>query len=76
MPDYRAEFYDFEDWIYLDAANHGPLPRASVKSAQEALELKKFPHRLTNDFYFDLKETNLTITDIIGNRSIKTQAGE
>ena len=56
MPDYRAAFYDFEDWIYLDAANHGPMPRASVKAAQEALELKKFPHRLTNDFYFDLPD--------------------
>jgi selenocysteine lyase/cysteine desulfurase len=56
MPDYRAEFYDFEDWVYLDAASQGPMPRASVKAVQEALELKKFPQRLTNDFYFDLPD--------------------
>ncbi len=56
MPDYRAEFHDFEDWIYLDAANQGPMPRASVKAVQEALDLKKFPQRLTNDFYFDLPD--------------------
>jgi len=67
MADYRAEFYDFEDWIYLDAANQGPMPRASVKAVQEALELKKFPQRLTNDFYFDFPdEVRRLLAELIG----------
>ncbi len=69
MADYRAEFYDFEDWIYLDAANQGPMPRAAVKAVQEALDLKKFPHRLTNDFYFDLPDAvRRLLAQLIGSK--------
>ncbi len=38
--------------------------------------LQKFVNFNTNDYYFRLKETNLTITDIISKSRIKTPAGE
>jgi selenocysteine lyase/cysteine desulfurase len=52
--DYRSEFADFEDAAYLNVANQGPLPLASVRAAQAALEAKKLPHRISDSLYFEL----------------------
>jgi selenocysteine lyase/cysteine desulfurase len=54
--DYRAEFADFEDVAYLNIANQGPLPLASVRAAHTALESKKLPHRISDSMYFDLPD--------------------
>jgi len=54
--DYRPEFADFEDVAYLNVANQGPLPLASVRAAQAALEAKKLPHRISDSLYFELPD--------------------
>jgi cysteine desulfurase / selenocysteine lyase len=54
--DWRSEFFEFEDVAYLNAAAQGPLPRAAVRAAQQALEWKKLPHRLPEDAYFGLPD--------------------
>jgi len=54
--DWRAEFFDFEDATYLDAAGQGPLPLASARALQAALEWKKFPHQLPDGLYFELPD--------------------
>lgn len=54
--DYRAEFFEFEGVTYLDVAGQGPLPRASARAAQAAVEWKKFPHQLPDGLYFDLPD--------------------
>lgn len=54
--DYRREFADFEGVAYLNAANQGPLPLASARAAQAAIEWKKLPHQLPEGIYFDLPD--------------------
>jgi len=54
--DYRPEFADFEDVAYLNVANQGPLPLASARAAQAAIELKKLPYRIEDSLYFDLPD--------------------
>jgi len=53
---YRAEFADFEGATYLNTAGQGPLPLASARAAQAALEWKKLPHRMPEKVYFDLPD--------------------
>jgi selenocysteine lyase/cysteine desulfurase len=67
--DWREEFWDFEDRIYLDCANHGPFPRATIRAVEEALALKKCPERITNEFYVELPEqTRTALAQLIGAR--------
>jgi selenocysteine lyase/cysteine desulfurase len=54
--DWRAEFFELDDVVYLNAAGQGPLPRVAIRAAQAALEWKKLPHRLPDDSYFGLPD--------------------
>ena len=54
--DYREEFADFEGVTYLDAAGEGPLPLASARAAQKAIEWKKLPHLIPDAEYFGLPD--------------------
>ncbi|MFQ5927934.1 MAG: aminotransferase class V-fold PLP-dependent enzyme, partial [Terriglobia bacterium] len=65
--DWREEFWDFENRIYLDCANQGPFPKATLRAVQQALELKKYPERLTHEYYFELPaQTRTTLARLIG----------
>ena len=54
MNDWRAEWFAMEEAVYLDAAGQGPLPRAAIRAAQQALEWKKFPHRMPQGIHTEL----------------------
>ena len=54
--DYRKEFAEFDDAIYLNTATQGPMPIASANAAKQALEMKKLPHRIADNVYFDLPD--------------------
>lgn len=54
--DHRREFADFEGVAYLNVANQGPLPLASARAAQAALESKKLPYQIPDNLYFDLPD--------------------
>ena len=54
MTDWRKEWFEIEDAVYLNAAGQGPLPRTAVRAAQQAIEWKKFPHHIREGEYFDL----------------------
>jgi cysteine desulfurase/selenocysteine lyase len=54
MTDWRKEWFEFEDVVYLNAAAQGPLPRVSLHAAAQALDWKKFPHTMPESVYFDL----------------------
>lgn len=56
MADYRREFADFEGVAYLNIANQGPLPLASARAGQAAIEAKKLPYKISYDLYFDLPD--------------------
>jgi len=65
--DYRKEFAEFDDVIYLDTATQGPLPLAAANAAKQALEMKKFPYRLTEEIYFELPDrVRASIAKLIG----------
>jgi cysteine desulfurase/selenocysteine lyase len=75
--DWREEFWDFsapggppgDTRIFLDCANHGPFPRVTLRAVQEALELKKYPERISNQLYFELPEqTRTALAKLIGAR--------
>src|ERR1700728_2790232 len=51
---YQQELADFEGVASLNASLQAPLPLASIRAAQEALEWKKRPDRLGDNAYFDL----------------------
>lgn len=52
---YRDRF-DLGDRLYLDGANHGPLPRASRRAAERALGWKSDPATLDDREYFALPD--------------------
>lgn len=67
--DWREEFWDFEDRIFLDCANQGPFPKVTIRAVQAALELKKYPERITNQLYVELPEQTRTgLAKLIGAR--------
>jgi hypothetical protein len=43
---WRDEWFEFEDATYLNVAGNAPMPKASLKAAQGAIEWKKFPQRV------------------------------
>lgn len=53
--DLRHEF-DLRERVYLDGANHGPMPRRSLAAVQAALEWKRDPATLDDADYFRLPD--------------------
>ena len=71
--DWREEFWDLDSRIYLDSANHGPFPRATLRAVEQAVELKKYPERITNELYFELPDaTRAAVARLIGARDRKS----
>ena len=54
--DYRKEFADFGDVIYLNVSYQGPLPLAAVRAAEEALKWKMLPFNIPDGLHFDLPD--------------------
>ncbi|HEY2352822.1 MAG TPA: aminotransferase class V-fold PLP-dependent enzyme [Candidatus Acidoferrum sp.] len=66
---WREEWFEFENATYLNVAGNGPLPKASIKAAQAAIEWKKFPQRVPDEVYFDLpNRIRASIAQLIGAR--------
>jgi selenocysteine lyase/cysteine desulfurase len=65
--DYRKEFADFGDVIYLNVSYQGPLPLVSVRAAEEALKWKMLPFNIPDGLHFDLPDrVRKKIARIIG----------
>lgn len=45
MTNWRREWFDFDDAVYLNSAAEGLMPRVAVQAVEQAIEAKKFPHR-------------------------------
>jgi selenocysteine lyase/cysteine desulfurase len=54
--DYRKEFADFGDVIYLNVSYQGPLPLTAVRAAEEALKWKMLPYNIPDGLHFDLPD--------------------
>jgi selenocysteine lyase/cysteine desulfurase len=51
--DWRTEWHEFEDVAYLNAASQAPMPKVAIRAVQEAVEWKKFPHRMPEGAHFE-----------------------
>lgn len=52
--DWRQEWHEFEDATYLNLAGQSPMPKASLKAIQTAIEAKKFPHQKPDSTFFEV----------------------
>jgi len=67
---WRDEWFEFEDATYLNVAGNAPMPKASLKAAQGAIEWKKFPQRVPDEAYFDVpNRIRASIAELIGARA-------
>src|ERR1700719_126980 len=67
---WRDEWFEFEDATYLNVAGNAPMPKASLKAAQGAIEWKKFPQRVPDESYFDVpNRIRASIAQLIGARA-------
>lgn len=67
--DWRQEWFEFEDATYLNAAGQAPMPKASLRAVQAALEWKKFPHNLPDAAYFETpSRIRASIAKLIGGK--------
>ncbi|HEX4535929.1 MAG TPA: aminotransferase class V-fold PLP-dependent enzyme [Candidatus Acidoferrum sp.] len=67
---WRDEWFEFEDATYLNVAGNAPMPKASLKAAQGAIEWKKFPQRVPDESYFNVpNRIRASIAQLIGARA-------
>ncbi|MBZ5540917.1 MAG: aminotransferase class V-fold PLP-dependent enzyme [Acidobacteriia bacterium] len=67
--DWRQEWFEFEDVTYLNTATHGPMPKASVRATQAALEWKKFPQLMQDAALFETpNRVRASLARLIGAR--------
>jgi selenocysteine lyase/cysteine desulfurase len=67
---WHDEWFEFEDATYLNVAGNAPMPKASLKAAQVAIEWKKFPQRVPDQAYFDVpNRIRASIAQLIGARA-------
>jgi selenocysteine lyase/cysteine desulfurase len=65
--DFRKQFAEFGNVIYLDVAAEGPLPLAAARAAHAAVDWKKLPHQIPEETYFDLPDLVRTrLAQLIG----------
>lgn len=68
--DWRKEFYEFEDAVYLNLAGQAPIPRVSVRALDRARDWKKLPHNLPEDAFFGLpNRVRALIAQFIGGQA-------
>jgi cysteine desulfurase/selenocysteine lyase len=64
---WRDEWFEFEDATYLNVSGNAPMPKASLRAAQGAIEWKKFPQRVPDEAYFDVpNRIRASIAQLIG----------
>lgn len=51
-PDWRSDFFEFDDAVYLNLAGQAPIPRVSAKALEKAAHWKKLPHQIDDEVFF------------------------
>jgi len=52
--DWRKEWFEMEDGVYLNTAMQSAMPKVAVRAVQEAVEGKKFPYRMSQVAHFEV----------------------
>jgi selenocysteine lyase/cysteine desulfurase len=47
-----ADFAGFDDWTFLNCAYHGPMPRVAEAALAAAVELRRNPSLIRNEYHF------------------------
>jgi selenocysteine lyase/cysteine desulfurase len=69
ITDYRQEWFEIEDAIYLNLAGQSPMPKVAHRAVQTAIEWKKFPHRIADSAYFEIpNRIRASIAQLIGGK--------
>jgi len=64
---YSDDFYDFGGATYLNCAFHGAMPRVAVAAVEQALELKKTPHLIRDEYHFSFPDAyREAVAELIG----------
>lgn len=53
VTNWKKEWFEIEDAIYLNLAAHAVMPRVSIRAVEDSLEAKKFPHRVDDSLWFE-----------------------
>src|SRR5271155_4142848 len=65
--DWRKEWFEIEDAVYLNTAMQSAMPKVSVRAVLEAIEGKKFPHRMSQVAHFEVPvRVRAAIAELIG----------
>ena len=69
ITDYRQEWFEIEDATYLNAASQAPMPKASHRAVQAALEWKKNPHHMPDSAHFEVpNRIRASVAQLIGGK--------
>ena len=69
ITDWRQEWFEIEDAIYLNLAGQSPMPKVAHRAVQTAIEWKKFPHRIADSAYFEIpNRIRASIAQLIGGK--------
>lgn len=65
--DWRKDFHEFEDAVYLNLAGQAPIPRVSAKALEKAAQWKKLPHQMSDEVFFALpKHVRELLAQLLG----------
>src|SRR3984957_15759875 len=69
IDNWKKEWFEIEDAVYLNTANHAAMPRVSLRAVQGSLEAKKFPHHVDDSAFFEVPiRLRASIARLIGSK--------
>lgn len=69
MDDWRTQWFEFDDAVYLNTSAEGLMPRVAVQAARQAVDAKTFPHRVAPSTFFEVPDRlRASIASLIGGR--------
>src|SRR5258708_23617256 len=67
--DWRQEWFEIEDATYLNFASQAPMPRATIRAVQAAIEANKYPHHKSDSTFFGVpNRIRASIAKLIGGK--------
>ena len=65
--DWREEWFEFEDAIYLNLAGQSPMPKVALRAVQAALVDKRYPHHRPDSAFYEIpNRIRASIAQLIG----------
>lgn len=65
--DWREEWFEFEDAIYLNLAGQSPMPKVALRAVQAALVDKRHPHHRPDSAFYEIpNRIRSSIAQLIG----------